>query len=176
MIFKKLSEKHKRFLLISQGLFALVTNFAINAVISWYTMKKYADLTIWGEAGVGVDILATGFLLPFLSCLIISPILRNRIKRGQLQPLKAEQVGGNMHNRSILVRGVILGLIGLLLASVPLILVFKYFWTLPIPLWSFIWIKGSWAGVLGGIVAPFIAYWVLADTSEKENSNRKITI
>jgi len=162
------STEQKQFLIKEQGVKAFIINFIINGLIAWLVMKKFAELTLWGDAGFAVDILATGFLLPFLSCVIISPILMGKIRKGKLNLVFETNGENGMHKRPMLIRALWLGILGLAGASLPVILFFKFLYTDPISLWTFIGFKSIWAGALGGIVTPFIAYWVLAANYVKQ--------
>lgn len=80
----ELSRQHRTFLLWKQGLGSVVLNFGINVAISWTVFRKHEELTLWGETGVGIDLLATGFLLPFLTCLILSRVVVSQVRNGKL--------------------------------------------------------------------------------------------
>ncbi|MFY0601610.1 MAG: hypothetical protein JXR03_18195 [Cyclobacteriaceae bacterium] len=162
----KLSSEQKHFFIKEQGIKPFVTNFFLNGLIAWLVMMKFTKLTLWGDAGFGNDILATGFLLPFLSCVIISPILLNKLRKGKLKMYVEAKNTNGMHLKSMPFRALWLGVLGLIMASLPVILFFEFLYTHPISLWTYVIFKSIWAGILGGIVTPIIAYWAVAKYSE----------
>ena len=77
-----LSQRHRRFLLIEQGAIPGVFNVALNGLIAWGLFRSSVAVPLWGESSVGVDLLATGFLLPFLTCVIVSPFVSKQVRSG----------------------------------------------------------------------------------------------
>ncbi len=160
--------KQQQYLIQNQGGKALIINVFANAAIGWLILKEHSALTLWGDTGIGLDLLATAFLLPFLSCLILSPILSKQIREGKVEALEPEQIEEKgWHLRPVFIRGIFLDLLGVLLAAAPILLIFKLSGILPIGLWTYVWFKGIWAGLLAGIVTPFIAYWVMGSVKHK---------
>lgn len=57
---------------------------------------------------MGIDLLATGLLLPLCMTQIVSRIIEGQVRSGKLPALSAEQVGASgMHRRSIHIRSLI---------------------------------------------------------------------
>ncbi len=163
---KNLTKEQKQLIIKSQCLKAVGINFVANAGISYLVLKKHAELTLWGDAGIGVDILATGFLLCFLSCLILSGGLAKQIRKGEVEPLNASQIPAKgWHQRSVLLRSTWLGILGVVLAAIPLLLIFNFGGFFPMKLMTFVGIKGVWAGILAGIATFYAVYWVMASTT-----------
>ena len=161
-MFENLTAEQQQFLFRNQGINAVILNFILNALISWAVLKQFSDLVIWGDNGIGLDMLATGFLLPFITCLILSKTLAGKIRKGKAQPLAAEQISEQgWHKRSLFSRSVFLGVVGVLFAVLVLIL-FHYGGFMPMEMMSYVWFKGIWAGILGGVVTILIAYWTMA--------------
>jgi len=153
-----------------QAVEASVLNFLINAAISWLVFHNTNMLTVWGVGGIGVDLLATGFLLPFLTCLIVSNIIAGQVRSGKIAPDTRGSVanpGANpsWHQRTILIRSLWLGAAGVLLAASPVVLTLTLFEPTTIRLWSFILFKGIWAGALAGAITPFITRWAVTSAS-----------
>ena len=110
-----LSERHQRFLFIEQGAVPTVFNFALNGAIAWALFRSVEAVPLWGESSVGVDLLATAFLLPFLTCLIVSAIVARHVRavatylrpEGKLYRFKVEAfddagpIGSGEHTRAI---------------------------------------------------------------------------
>ena len=65
-----LSDRHKRFLIIEQGIVPTIFNFVVNGIICWTLFRTAELVPLWGESSVGIDLLVTAFVLPFLTALI----------------------------------------------------------------------------------------------------------
>lgn len=161
-----LPEHHKRRLRIQHGLVPALFNLVLNAGIAWLLFRSHAEVSLFGEAGVAVDLLATGFILPFAICLIDSLRVRSQVRSGKLQVLESPRpVRGGWDRRPPLVRALGLGAAGVVLASAPLVLAVSL--AEPVPLWTFIASKGIWAGLLAAIVSPLVFWWALSSASNE---------
>jgi hypothetical protein len=161
-----LSEPHRKLLLVEQFIGAGIVNVLINGAIAWGLFRSLAEVPLWGDPSMGNDILATGFLLPFFTCLIVSRIIRRQVASGKLAPLDPDQIGSRgLHKRSRLARSVIMGLAGLVFASAPMVAILHLADAQPVALLSFIGFKAIWAGLFAMIVSPPIAWWALAAAS-----------
>ena len=105
-----LSGPHQRFLIIEQGAVPTVFNFALDGAIAWALFRTAEGVPLWGESSLGVDLLATAFLLPFLTCLIVSAIVARHVRDGKVPRLSADQLPNTQwHERSSMKRGLALG-------------------------------------------------------------------
>ena len=59
-----------------------VINFILNGVIAFATYRSRSSVALWGADGMSIDIILTSFLLPFLTCLIVTPIVWQLVERG----------------------------------------------------------------------------------------------
>jgi hypothetical protein len=138
----------------------------INGVIAWAILRAHAEIPLWGEASVGVDLLATGFLLPLLTCLIVSRLIASQVRGGKLPPLASDQIGSRgWHHQSILKRGLFLGVVGVVLASAPVVAALEIAHAQPIELYTFVGFKAVWAGLFAAVLTPLIAWWALSSAS-----------
>jgi hypothetical protein len=87
-----LSARHRRFLLFDQGVVPGVVNFLIVGGIAWAMFGSQSELPMFGTTSVASELLATGYLLPLITCLINGPIVRSQVKSGKLPPLGEEQM------------------------------------------------------------------------------------
>lgn len=162
-----LSDSHRRFLTIDQCLVAGVINVVINAGIAWGLLRTHLAIPLWGETSMGVDLLATSILLPFISCLIVSRIIRGQVKNGKLPALEKHQVPARgFHRRPTWLRGLWLALLGLAFAAAPLVALLTLAEANPVPVLSFVAFKGAWAGLLAAALTPALAWWALAEASD----------
>ena len=161
-----LAQPHRHLLRVEQCFGAGVVNVVINAAFAWLLMRSLVEIPLWGEVSMGGDLLATGFILPFATCMIVSRIIRGQVKSGKLPPLTSTQIGASgLHQKSILSRGLIMGVLGLIFAAAPLVALLSLADAQPVALLSFVGFKAIWAGLFAMVVSPFIAWWALAAAS-----------
>jgi hypothetical protein len=72
----RLNAAHARFLGFDQGMIPAVIDFAINGLLAWAVFGRQSHVPIFGFSSVAGELLATGFLLPFLTCVITGRIVR----------------------------------------------------------------------------------------------------
>src|SRR3990172_10008910 len=87
-----ISVAHRRFLLVDQGVAPAIFNFVLNGAIAWLLFHSAASVPLWGPSSVAIDTLITAFLLPFLTCLIVSGIVDRQVARGRIPRLPSVQV------------------------------------------------------------------------------------
>jgi hypothetical protein len=161
-----LSDRHLHFLRIEQGLISGIINVVINGAIAWALLRSYSEIPLWGETSMGVDLLATAFLLPFISCLIVSRIIRGHVEHGKLPPLSPHQIATHgFHRRAVWVRGLLLGLLGVVFAAGPVVALLALADANPVAMPSFVGYKAVWAGLLAMTLTPILAWWALCDAS-----------
>lgn len=163
-----LSAAHRRFLWFDQGVLPAIVNFLIVGSIAWVMFGSQSTIPIWGSTSVVSELLATGFLLPLITCLINGRLVRLQVRRGQLAPLPPEQfTRGPWYEYRSPTRGVLLGLAGLLFAAatIPLVL---YLWPgTEMTTTTFIVAKSLWAAAFGFAITPLIGWWGLASATLK---------
>lgn len=161
-----LPDSHRHWLLLHQGLYPGLLNFFINGAIAWLIMRNHETLGLWAEPAAAPDLLITGFLLPFIICLINSAMIPKSVAAGKIVPLAASDApSGSWHRRPGWVRSLALGALGVIAGALPLIGLLEVAQLDPIPLFQFVGIKAVWAGLLAAILSPLIAWWALADPS-----------
>ncbi len=161
-----LSDRHRSFLIIEQSVFAGIINVVINAAIGWLLMRSLSAIPLWGNPSMGVDLLATGFLLPFFTCIVVSRLTRRQVESGKLPALEPDQIRPlGVHLRSSIIRAIMMGSIGVIFFSTPLVVLLDLAQASPVPFTSFLIFKAIWAGIFAMIVSPIIAWWALAAAS-----------
>jgi len=161
-----LSGRHQRFLIIEQGAVPTVFNFALNGAIAWALFRTAEGVPLWGESSLGVDLLATAFLLPFLTCLIVSGIVARHVRDGKVPPLPREQLPNTgWFERSALQRGLALGAAGVVFGAVPLVWALTLAQAQPLAVPAFVTFKAAWAAMLALLVTPVVGWWALANAS-----------
>jgi hypothetical protein len=166
-----LSSEHRRLLSVDQGIIAIVINVLLNGGIAWLLFSSVSVVPLWGESSVGIDLILTAFLLPFLSCLIVSRIVAGQVRSGKLPPLPTAQVPeSGWSHRSIRARGALLGVCSVFLAAGPIVVALSLADSATFGASAFIGFKAGWGGLLGGVVSPVIAWWALAEASRAPRS------
>jgi len=161
-----LSEAHRRYLIVEQSIGAAVFNFVLNGAIAWLTFRSLETIPVWGQQSIAGDTIGTAFLLPFITCLIVTRLAHAELRKGRLPALEWRRASHPWLARlphSTWARGAILGLVCVVI-SVPVSL-----WALSVlaadgmGFWAFIAFKATFAAVLAAIFTPVIALAALAD-------------
>lgn len=162
----ELSERHRRFLAIEQGAIPMLFNLVLNGAIAWALFRSLDAVPLWGESSVGVDLLATAFLLPFLTCLIVSSLVVRQVRTGGVPPLPPGPIPfSRWSERGTAARGLLLGAIGVLFGAAPLVWALDLGQAQPFPMPAFVLFKALWAAMLALLVTPVVGWWALASAS-----------
>ncbi len=162
------AERHRRLLLVEQGLHAFVINVVLNGAIAWLLLRNETSLTLWGEGGFGADLLITAFLMPFAICLIVSTILTRQIASGKLPGLPPERVpASGLHRRPLWLRSLLLGAAGVAGAALPIVTLLDLAGAVEIAAGHYVIWKAMWAGLLALFVSPPTAWWALAAAASR---------
>ena len=169
----ELSPQHRRFFRNDQFLHAFAINFVFNGAIAWLLLRSLDTIPLWGDTSMGVDLLATGVLLPFLMCVIVSRVITGQVASGKLPPLAAEQIAATgLHQRPSWVRALVLVVFGTLCGSLPLVAILELSNAQPVPVNAFVVFKALWAGALAAMISPPLAWWALAAASSGERAEQ----
>jgi len=168
----KISDQHWRFLLIEQGAAPTLFNLLLNGLIAWFLFRSVESLSLWGEPSVGIDLLVTAFLLPFLTCVIASAVAVRQVRSGKIPPLPSEyrSLLAGWFRRSSLVGGIFFGIAGVIFAATPVILALDLAQAQAFSVSSFVIFKAVWAALLAMLVSPLIGCWALVNASLKHST------
>ena len=162
-----LSDRHRHFFLMDQFVYAFGINVVINGVIAWLILRAHDTIPLWGDAAIAPDLLATGVLLPFLMCQIVSRVIVRQVASGKLPALDAAQVPARgLHRRSVHVRALVLAVFATICASAPLVVLLELASAQSVPVDAFVGFKAVWAGGLAAMISPPMAWWALASASQ----------
>jgi hypothetical protein len=170
----ELAAAHRTYALRDQGVGAAIVNFLINGAIAWLMFRSLAAVPLWGQQSIAGDTIGTGFFLPFMTCLIVTPLTLRQVRSGTLpepawsrldHPLLARLP------RGAAARGALLGAAGALLAAPPVVLALSILGVGELEFWSFIAFKSSFAALLAALVSPLIALAALGDASARARSS-----
>ena len=165
----QLTPAHKRFLVRDAILIAAVANAALNALFAWlFTLDEHeipqAKAPLVGGPSVLVDSVATCFVLPFITTLVITTVIWGEMRAGHLT--KVPRAAGSLLDRlprTRLRRATVVGLLCMLVLgpiSAAGVLLFDYG---DISVGEFIAYKAVFGIVLGTIVTPPIALAAFGD-------------
>ncbi len=166
-----LAPAHRTFLIRDQVVGAAVINLLINALIGWAMFRTLTAVPLYGQLSVTADIIGTAFMLPFITCLIVSAITGRQVRRGKLPeptwpasrfPLLARLP------RNTLLRGFALGILAVLVAGVPAILTLHALDVAEMGVSRFVLFKAVFAAVLAAAVSPAIALRALSDAGSAQ--------
>lgn len=170
MELKTLSPEHRHFLVYDQCIGAAVINFLLNAGIAWLLVRGLARVPLWSDPGIARDTAATSLLLPLITCLIVTPLVRRRIAAGRIAPLSdasTSGVLGMLARRSTFIRGLLIGLGCIVLAAVPTVAWFALAGPVDLSHGAFIWFKATYAALLAALSTPFIGWLALSSPKSR---------
>ena len=164
-----MSAAQRRYLLLEQGVGAGVFNFLLNALIAWLLFRGAAMVPLWGQQSIAGDTIATSAILPFLTCLIATRIVRGHVRAGKVAALGWSRdsrpwLGWLPHGT--LARGLALGAAGPLVFAPPVVLALVALDVTHLGLGPFVVFKASFAAGEALIVTPLVALWAIAQSPE----------
>jgi len=160
-----MSRQHLRFLLLEQGVGAAVFNFFLNGAIAWLLFRQLTHVPLWGQQSIAGDTLGTCFFLPFFTTLIVTPLVRRRMRGDELATLgwtRETHPPLGWLPRGTARRGIVLGLLCVLVVGTVSV------WALSrhvveLAFWPFIGFKATFAAGLALLVTPVISLWAMAE-------------
>lgn len=161
------SLSQRRFLIRNQIIGAAVFNAVLNGFLGWLTFRHHPAVPIAGDPSVVGDAIGTAVLLPLLTCVIVTPLVRRAIAHGTVEPLGT--IVGNVDMvlwlpRRSFVRGLVLSLLCLAWLT-PLYLAPMLLADVDrLAVGAFVFLKIIYSAVMAAWVAPATALYVLATT------------
>lgn len=156
----------------------IVINFILNGVIAFVTFRGRPSVESWGADGMSIDIIVTSFLVPLLTCLIVTPIIRQLLEQGDQSAVNwtrsdfwwlAWLPQGKWARAVAIGVATALGGSAILLGGLSLLKVENFGPNGAIVL------KAGYCALLAGLVTPLLALASLADVSESLRTARKAT-
>jgi hypothetical protein len=161
-----MSPRQRRYLLLDQGIGAGIVNLLLNAAIAWLLFRGMEAVPMWGQQSIAGDTIGTAFVLPFLSTLIASAVVRSQVRAGYVSAVALSASSALQRlPRGLAKRGAVLGLIGVVLTGIPTALALDATGTAEMGFSEFIIFKAVFAALLGALVTPVIARAALADAA-----------
>jgi hypothetical protein len=173
---RPLSSAHRHYLILEQGLGGAIVNFAINGAIAWAMFRSAASVPLWGAQSIAGDTFATAFLLPFITCLVVTPLVRRRVRSGRVPALEwrraAHPVLGRLPTTAVR-RALALGAVCALAVAPPALWALAALDVTPMSFGHFLAFKATSAAALGAVVTPLVGLCVLGD-AEAPSETRAI--
>jgi len=160
-----MSPHHTRFLILEQGAGSAIFNLLLNAGIAWLMFRQHDSVPFWGRESIAGDTLGTCFFLPLFTALIVTPLVRRRIRAGTIEPLhwtRASHAWLGWLPAGTFKRGAVLGLACLAVVGPLTLLLLARASVDALALVPFITFKALFAALLALVVTPVISIWALA--------------
>ena len=161
-----MSAAQRRYLLLEQGIGAAVFNFGLNAAIAWLMFRGQGAVPLWGQQSIAGDTIGTAIILPFLTCLIATRIVRGHVRAGKVAPLDGGRTWLGWLPHGTAARGLTLGAAGLLLFAPPVVLALVVLEVTHLGLGHFVVFKASFAAAEALVMTPIVALWAIAQRPE----------
>lgn len=164
----KLSPRQRTFILNEQVLGPFVINFAFNAGDVWLAFRHFAPTPMWALPGVALDLLGVIPGLPFLLCLITTPLVKRAVRKGKVEALPHGPEAYALLRRlpaHNFWRSTYLGIAAQIVVAPLLLGSFLLLGLDQLSLEAFIWLKGTLCGVLAAVMAPIAALYAMAQVS-----------
>lgn len=155
-----------RYLIIGQVIITAFINFAINLILGWLTYSGSPTVATWTlDKGAVGDMIGTCYLLPAITCFIATWIVRLQAASGVVSRIPLHDAGSwvRYFRGHLFWRATKFGLFGMATSAGP---VFMAFWLLAgesVPTLQFLFIKVTFAVLLGIFFTPMIAIVALTD-------------
>ncbi len=157
-----MSPVHKRFLLLEEGVGSVIVNLALNGLIAFLTFRGAATVPLWGQQSIAGDTIGTTFLLPLITCLIVTPLARRQVRAGRVPPVSGTPLGLHLMPGHTFRRGARLGLLTTIVIAPATIATLAALGVTQQSFWGFVTFKAVFAAALGAVVTPLIALWAIA--------------
>jgi len=154
----KQAKRHLR----HEALVGGISNAVFNGGIAWWLLKDGPALAWSGEHSFVIDIFATAFILPFIVALIVIPIHRKKLSRGNISTMdfgldSRVQQWVNRLPQSTTGNAFCFGLVGLILAPLLPLAGFYVAGIQQIDPVNYATFKGTWAGLIAAVlVIPMV--------------------
>ena len=159
-----MSPEHKRVIFLEHGVGSALFNLALNGLIAWALFRGLERVPLWGQQSIAGDTVGTCFFLPFFTTLIVTPLLRGRMRSGQVNPLastgRLSALLDRLPRRS-LARAAVLGVLCAVCVAPPVIWALDRLAVTDLGLWPFVVFKATFAAALAALFTPLIAAWAI---------------
>lgn len=171
-----LSPAQRTFIVNEQTIVPAVFNLALNAGLGWVVFRKLEQVPLWGDPSIAGDLIGTLFLLPFLTCLIVTPLVKRAARSGKVDWVSfapSEHPVLRLFPRSVWLRAALVGFGSVLLFAVPFLALLS---AIGVEGWApmtMVIAKGIYAGLIAALCTPYLALYALATGVEPAAGNEQ---
>lgn len=172
-VWSQLPASHRRWIILRALLATAASNVVINAVIAWLSVRGQVTVPLWGvplvETSIFWNVVGTLFLLPLITCLLVTNVLWRDVRLGSLTSVS--HLRSAYHWLAVLPpdrlrRGVAFGAIAVatlapILTVAPVVLGFP-----ELTRGQFVVCQAAFAVAIGAVVTPVIALYAMADPAD----------
>jgi hypothetical protein len=161
-----LTRAQRSFLLSEQLIGAAFFNLALSALIGWFLFRHSSTVSVWGDPGMAIDLSATSFLLPLITCLVCTPLVRHAVRYGKVSSLgwcPADHPLLRWLPTSLLARSLVLSLLSAVVLTPGILFTLRMLDIQHVSLLQFALCKAVLSCVLAALVTPVAALYVMAE-------------
>jgi hypothetical protein len=169
-VWSQLPASHRRWIILRALLATAVLNVVVNAVIAWLSVRSQPTVSLWGlplvETSIFWNVVGTLFLLPLITCLLVTSVLWRDVRLGSL--ISVSHLRSTHHWLAVLppdrlLRGVAFGAIAVAMLAPIVTLVLIASGSPELTREQFVVCQTAFAVAIGAIVTPVIALYAMAD-------------
>jgi hypothetical protein len=169
----QLPAAHRRWIVFKAVIGTAAINLLLNGVVDWLGVRGLDDVSVWGgpadETSFFWSMILTFFLLPLITCLLVTTTIRRDVRLGSLEPLGKLREAHRWLSAlpaTRLRRGIAFGAIALVLFVPPLALALLAAGVTELTREQYVAWHVTLAVALGAVVTPAIALCAMAEPSE----------
>lgn len=164
-----LSSRQRTFLLVEQTIVPALFNVLLHVGLGYLTFPRGLEVAMWGASSLAADTLGTLFLLPAITCLVVTPAVRRAALAGKVERLPASALRRPALRalpRSTWGRALAIGAAAVVVLAPPLVVVATLSAAESLSFFAALVVKAGLAGLLSAAVTPLLAAYALASTQQ----------
>jgi hypothetical protein len=152
---------------VDQFAVPIVLNFAINWCLAWAIYHGAPVIPLWGMESVSSDMLGTSLVLPVVTCMINSAVVKRHARQGRVPHLNLDWTRWpwRFAPKSVVRRGLLLALSCLVFVALPTLGIMNVLGLTHFDERTCLALNGSYGALLAGVTSPVIAALVAAEVS-----------
>lgn len=169
-LWRSLPAPHRRWILLNALCATALINLVVNSLIAWLSVLGQDEVPLWerplSETSLLGDTLGTIFLLPLITCVLTTTVIRNELRSGSLPPLIIDHPHGRWlagRQSSRFRRGLGFGALAFVVLALPVSLALIAIDLGDLSKGDFVIFKASFAILLGALITPLIALAAMTD-------------
>jgi hypothetical protein len=173
-VWSQLQKSHRRWIIINALIATAAINVVVNAAIAWLSIRGQETVPLWGiplvETSTVWNVVGTLFLLPLITCLLVTTTVRRDVRLGSLTSLSRLRPAYGWLAAlppTRLRRGVAFGAIAVASLAPPLVLALVVSGFPELTRGQFVAYQALFATALGVVVTPTIALYAMADPADE---------